>query len=65
LLANRQSGWRVNGTRFSIRANKKILGAWGDPAEPPVLVRKIYAEISRAEPVKGQRFYQEFLRPFD
>lgn len=50
---------------FNLRANKKILDAWGDPAEPPVLVREIHAEISRADPVKGQRFYREFLRPFD
>lgn len=52
-------------TPFNLRANKKILDAWGDPAEPPVLVREIHAEISKADPVKGQRFYREFLRPFD
>lgn len=52
-------------TPFNLRANKKILDAWGDAAEPPILVRAVHAEISSADPVKGQRFYREFLRPFD
>ena len=52
-------------TPFNLRANKKILDAWGDPLGPPVLVREIHAEIVKADPVKGQRFYREFLRPFD
>lgn len=52
-------------TPFNLRANKKILDAWGDPADPPVLVREIHAEIVKTDPAKGQRFYREFLRPFD
>ena len=52
-------------TPFNLRANKKILDAWGNPADPPILIREIYAELSREDPVKGQRFYREFLRPFD
>jgi hypothetical protein len=52
-------------TPFNLRANKKILDAWGDLSQPPVLVRKIHAEIAKADPARGQRFYREFLRPFD
>lgn len=50
---------------FDLRANKKILDAWGDPADPPILIREIHAELSKDDPVKGQRFYREFLQPFD
>jgi len=50
---------------FNLRANKKILDAWGDLSQPPVLIREVHAEISKADPIKGQRFYREFLRPFD
>ena len=50
---------------FNLRANKKILDAWGDASQPPVLIREVHAEISKADPIKGQRFYREFLRPFE
>ena len=50
---------------FNLRANKKILDAWGDASQPPVLIREVHAEISKVDPIKGQRFYREFLRPFD
>ena len=50
---------------FNLRANKKILDAWGDLSQPPVLIREVHAEISKADPINGQRFYREFLLPFD
>lgn len=52
-------------TPFNLRANKKISDAWGDPADLPILIREIHAELSKADPVKGERFYREFLQPLE
>ena len=40
------------------------IGAWSDLFLSPVLIREVHAEISKAGPIEAQRFYREFLRPF-